>query len=513
MYSLAGVLVAVFWRIFYKAANAPARVAALIAVLTAIVSVAALPVRARVYAAAPGGDIHNPEILATDIANPAVVRILTTYQAQLRVQLCGQNYGLYATELAVTGSGAFISGNGDIVTADHVVNTPIGDLQAGALAQLGAQVAADLTSKCGHSAAASDIFTMYQQNPLQFAFTFAAPQSTAWFGAAYAGSYPNISPLQIRQMPLTIEAESSYSFNDLAIVRANIQNTPMLTIGASADVAPTDTLMALGFPGNADLAGAINLENANNFLDASINPVFVSAIKTNSDGAPLLQVSGNIEHGDSGGPVINSHGNLVGVVSFAIAVSDPNNVGETRFLQASASIAPLLAAAHVTNTPDLLQTQWARAMNDFAAATTTQQWNTAAAEFNALVKQYPNFGGAQAYAQYAQRQASAAPLSVFYSNGLSDQVFTIILIGLAALAILLLYSTLTVLLLRARRKQKVVKKKFIRRNPETLAEPSLQPQAAPVPPRFANGWKTTPLYLPPTSASVESPSWSRSAAA
>ncbi len=503
---------AVFWRIFHKAANTPARFAALLIILAAVL-LAPLSVGAQVYTASPGGNMQNPAVMATDIAAPAVVRILTTYQAQMRVQLCGQIYGLYTTELAVTGSGAFISGNGDIVTADHVVNTPIGDLQAGALSQLSAQAAADLTAKCNQSADTSTVYTLFQQDPQRFAFTFAPPQSSVWLNTAYAGSYPHVSPLQIQQLPLTIEAESSYAFNDLAIVRANIQNTPMLSIGSSADVAPTDTLMELGFPGNADLAGAINIENANNFLDPSINPVFVSAIKTNSDGAPLLQVSGNIEHGDSGGPVITINGNLVGIVSFAIAVTDPNNVGETRFLQASASIVPLLAAAHVSNTPDLLQTQWARAMNDFATAVTAQQWNATSAEFHTLIQQYPNFGGAQVYAQYAQQQASSAPFSVFNSSGLSDQLFTIILIGMAALAILFLCGTLVVLILRARRKQMPSKKKILLQNSAAPSELLSQPQTAAAPPRFAKGWKTAPIYLPPQSTRNQPPDWRSSSAA
>ena len=77
----------------------------------------------------PGGTITDPIVRAVDIAKPAIVRIITDVPAKLTVHFSPTNSitfpqtgDPYPVELS--GSGAFISSHGDILTADHVVNPP-----------------------------------------------------------------------------------------------------------------------------------------------------------------------------------------------------------------------------------------------------------------------------------------------------------------------------------------------------------------------------------------------------
>src|SRR6266568_5535654 len=85
---------------------------------------------------APGGNITDPVVKAVDIAEPADVRILTQLAGQLSVTLGGKavtfpttpQNGVDGYVLDLLGSGAFISGKGDLLTADHVVNPPTADL-------------------------------------------------------------------------------------------------------------------------------------------------------------------------------------------------------------------------------------------------------------------------------------------------------------------------------------------------------------------------------------------------
>src|SRR5256714_4095105 len=78
----------------------------------------------------PGGNVTDPVVRAVDIAEPAVVRIITSLGGHLTVhfsqgssvtfpQGTGNSYGLQ-----LSGSGTFISAHGDILTADHVINPP-----------------------------------------------------------------------------------------------------------------------------------------------------------------------------------------------------------------------------------------------------------------------------------------------------------------------------------------------------------------------------------------------------
>ena len=79
----------------------------------------------------PGGDFANPAVRALDIAQPAMVRVGNFVPASITVGLCTRTVrlplggGTY--KVGVTGSGAFISANGDVLTADHVVDVSKAD--------------------------------------------------------------------------------------------------------------------------------------------------------------------------------------------------------------------------------------------------------------------------------------------------------------------------------------------------------------------------------------------------
>src|SRR2546430_4760742 len=78
----------------------------------------------------PGGNVTDPVVRAVDVAEPAVVRIITSLGGHLTVhfsqgssvtfpQGTGNSY-----PLQLSGSGTFITAHGDILTADHVINPP-----------------------------------------------------------------------------------------------------------------------------------------------------------------------------------------------------------------------------------------------------------------------------------------------------------------------------------------------------------------------------------------------------
>src|SRR6266567_620869 len=99
------------------------------------------------YAASiPGGNVTNPEVRAVDIAKPAVVRIFTEINGQLTVNFSATNSvtfpqgGGKAYQGLLSGSGTFISSNGDILTADHVVNPPAEVLQQAAAQDVSAYI-------------------------------------------------------------------------------------------------------------------------------------------------------------------------------------------------------------------------------------------------------------------------------------------------------------------------------------------------------------------------------------
>src|SRR5204863_1360496 len=168
----------------------------------------------------------------------------------------------------------------------------------------------------------------------------------------YAGPLSTSStaaPPEIHATVDTIKKESAPDQKDVAIIHAPFTDTPSVQLGDSANVQQQDELTIIGFPGNAD----VNQNSLNDVLTLSINKIIVSAIKTTASGAKVIQVGGNVEHGDSGGPALDSNGNVVGVVSFGL--NSPNSPGSTSFLQSSNSAQELITSLNLDTTPGAFQ--------------------------------------------------------------------------------------------------------------------------------------------------------------
>jgi len=358
----------------------------------------------------PGGNVSDPVVRAVDIAKPAVVRIITTLNAQLIVHFTSptakdvtfpQNSNGYP--IALSGSGTFITATGEILTADHVVNPPRQDLDQ-FLQQQAAQDVANYMNqvlKANPPVSADQVASELANGQLSSTSQYSTPQSQAYLSTAYTGP---LSVTNIQNVPSNlfapvdrIEKQSSFSDEDVAIIHvSNMNDMAMVQLGDSSSVQQQDTLTIIGFPGNGDIAG----DTATDLLTLSVNPVFVSSFKTTNTGAPVIQVAGNVEHGDSGGPALDNHGTIVGIVSFGAA----SGQGSTSFLQASSSAAALVQSLGLNTAPGPFQKAWNQAFLDYSS-NTPGHWHKAQSEFEQIAAKYPLFKGVQPYLDYATSQA------------------------------------------------------------------------------------------------------------
>src|SRR5260370_23234116 len=111
----------------------------------------------------------------------------------------------------------------------------------------------------------------------------------------------------------------------------------------------------IGLPGSGDVNNA-----PTDLLTSSVNKVFVSAMKTTDTGAPLIQVGGNVEQGDSGGPALGARGPVLGIVSFSVFATS----GSNSFFQARKSAKQIIQTDHNDTTPPRLPPAWDQASNN-----------------------------------------------------------------------------------------------------------------------------------------------------
>jgi hypothetical protein len=103
-----------------------------------------------------------------------------------------------------------------------------------------------------------------------------------------------------RTLPARVIREDAYK--DLALIKVDVANGPYLALGRSADVKVLDSIIAVGFPYAAKIGVELSA------YDGKVNAI------RESGRIPVLQIDANVNPGNSGGPVLNDRGEVVGVV-------------------------------------------------------------------------------------------------------------------------------------------------------------------------------------------------------
>jgi serine protease Do len=505
-------------------------VVAIICALALAIAGNALVTLSAYAASQPGGNVADPVVRSVDIARPSVVRIITTLNGHLTVLQNGKdttfpqanassatptatsnnttsgNSNGYQVQLS--GSGTFISSKGDILTADHVVNPP---KDQALLQEFYLKAAPDIATAMNQGSTAGTQVTADQVNQqlvagtLKSTLTVDNTSSEVFLSTDYSGPL-NITdfgalPASLHATVDKIEKESASDQMDVAIIHVPLTDTPSIQLDDSSTVQPLDELTIIGFPGNGD----VNPTSPGNLLTSSINKITVSSIKTTSSGAQVIQVGGNVEHGDSGGPALDKSGAVVGIVSFGLATpgsSNTGSIGGTSFLQASSSAKELTQSLSLNTAPGTFQKSWSQAFSDYAA-NTSGHWHKAQQEFQQLATGYPQFKAITPYLTYAQQQArtevatttqpaqSKSPARSAQSPATSPLASispTVWMIGVVAVLILLVIILFAVSTRRRRQNKQAGK-------PEKKPEAPLSPT-----PGASPSVSTPPVSAPPVSA-------------
>jgi serine protease Do len=276
-------------------------------------------------------------------AKPSVVRVVGVYEVTF--QVAGREMKQY---LGGTGSGFFVSGDGYIATNAHVVKVIKEGEQAakdGALQQLLRELDRDY---------ATELSRMSRTELVQLVDEI---KKTAKATPTAQVILPDGTKLDY-----IIKAYGAPigQGKDVSIIKVETTNAPNLTVGDSDFVTVQDHLIAIGYPGAADMTGLLDTKS---LLEASITEGSVSAIKRTTDGEPVLQVQVPITHGNSGGPAINDKGEVVGLTTFG----SKEEVQGFNFLVASSTVMKFVKEAKADNTPSKTNVLWRKALGEMWA--------------------------------------------------------------------------------------------------------------------------------------------------
>ncbi|WP_251032804.1 S1C family serine protease [Bacillus sp. ISL-7] len=100
---------------------------------------------------------------------------------------------------------------------------------------------------------------------------------------------------------------------DVAVLKIEGKNLPTLPLGDSDNIQNQDNIWVSGYPAAADS----DLLSPDSSLVSSMNAGQISATsKKTEQGSPVIQINAAATHGNSGGPVINAKGEIIGLLTF-----------------------------------------------------------------------------------------------------------------------------------------------------------------------------------------------------
>lgn len=244
-------------------------------------------------------------------SKPAVVRLVVGPEGTFTYQdprwSSARNL---AFNYVVSGSGFFISSNGYIATNAHVTQ----------MWHDGEDKAKDLLLTRFIMAVGRSFYNLDPRNMTQAQYDFIRKNTSALnnFKMYHLVVIPDGTELPFEDKPSGYGAPTgeSESAKDVAIVKVEVKNAPVLIFGDSDEVKVSDADTVIGYPGVADMGDFKNIMSAKAQLEATFTYGHISANKAAASGASVLQTDANIDHGNSGGPVLNAKGEVIGLATF-----------------------------------------------------------------------------------------------------------------------------------------------------------------------------------------------------
>ena len=103
---------------------------------------------------------------------------------------------------------------------------------------------------------------------------------------------------------------------DVAILKIDKTNLPTVTLGDDAALKTGDEVFAMGYPAIATVTEVLDIDQA--LQEPTLTSGIVSAKKEMAGGWSVLQTDADIHGGNSGGPLFNTAGEVVGINTFGM---------------------------------------------------------------------------------------------------------------------------------------------------------------------------------------------------
>lgn len=230
------------------------------------------------------------------------------------------NYFRHRERVAANGTGFIVSGNGYVITNCHVVDE--GDA---ALRRRFILSAFNLITE-------TNIAAIEQSWALQF-----NDQQRALLNRTFANVFSQVVPIELEKLEkkifvlvnkegsngkaytasfpaFIVNKGNSMPGKDVALLRIySPVELPVLSLSKLNEVAVGEEVLVFGYPSPVTTNEFLSNETV---AVPTLTKGIVSALKKSVNGWPVIQMDANINHGNSGGPVCNRKGAVIGITTF-----------------------------------------------------------------------------------------------------------------------------------------------------------------------------------------------------
>lgn len=221
------------------------------------------------------------------------------------------------------------------------------------------------------------------------------------------------------RLPATVEADEPFANGDVALLQVHTtQPLPVLQV-ATQEPTAGDELTAVGYP-----SAVTNVTDAT--LDPSFETGHMNSLQTR-DGLPVIQFDAGLSPGMSGGPVVNTQGQVIGINSF-------RNSTETQQFNFAADLSTVhsfFSSHSVDNTLSPADLAYRAGLKDFFSG----KYREAITAFNTTLNTMPAHALAAQYKSQAITKAPQEPVAKKPSSGGGFPVWAIIVIALVVVAL------------------------------------------------------------------------------
>ena len=224
---------------------------------------------------------------------------------------------------------------------------------------------------------------------------------------------------------------------DVAVVKIEVKNAPTLMLGDSDAMEVGDRLYVIGYPA----AGDSPVLDQKSELEPTTNDGHISAKKTAADGAPILQTNASTTHGNSGGPVLNEKGEVIGLLTFRGDTVNNQEVQGFNFIVPINTAQEFVRQAGTQAAVSPIDGKWKEGLENYWAG----RYSDSKQSLSAVVALYPDHSEAR------KVMGSAEERIIKGEDKSGSSLSTLFLIALVLGGGLLFVGVIVVVILLARR--------------------------------------------------------------